>query len=140
MDVVVRSCRLWACSQKESCALQPCLLHLSCRGTLLFSVGLDLRGQRGNGDYVKKNWCEGVLVGVEISSGERWEAANGNISRNERKGGHFLHSLGLWCVLGLLLALQSSSSPCKCTLPGWEEMLLLWQWILQVREERLELS
>lgn len=64
MDVVVRSCRLWACSQKESCALQPCLLHLSCRGTLLFSVGLDLRGQRGNGDYVKKNWCEGVLVGV----------------------------------------------------------------------------
>lgn len=31
---------------------------------------------------MEKNWFEGVLVGVKISSGELREAANGNISRN----------------------------------------------------------
>lgn len=82
MDVVVQSCRLWDCFQEEARALQPCLLHLSYRGILLFSGGLNVRGRRGNGDYVEKNWFEGVLVGVKISSGELREAANGNISRN----------------------------------------------------------
>jgi len=82
MDVVVRSCRLWDCFQEEAHALQPCLLCLSYRGILLFSVGLNLRGQRRNGDHVEKNLFEGVLVDVKISSSELWEAANGNISRN----------------------------------------------------------
>lgn len=88
MDVVVQSCRLWACFQKESHALQPCLLHLSSRGILLFSVGLNLSGRRGSRDFMKKNCFEGVLVGVRIRSSEHWESVNGNISRNESKGSH----------------------------------------------------
>lgn len=70
MDVVVQSCRLWDCFQEEAHALQPCLLHLSYWGILLFSVGLNLRGRRRNRDYVEKNGFEGALVGVKISSSE----------------------------------------------------------------------
>lgn len=82
MDAVVRSCWLWDGFLEEARALQPCLLHLSYRGILLFSVGLNLREQRENRDYVEKNWSEEVLVGVKISSSELREAVNGNISRN----------------------------------------------------------
>lgn len=82
MDVVVRSCWLWECFQEETCALQPCLFHLSYKEILLFSVGLNLKGWRKNGDYVEKNWCERVLVGVKFSSSKLREAANGSISRN----------------------------------------------------------
>lgn len=78
MDVVVRSCWLWGCFQEEACALQPVFPPEGCCS----QWGFNLRGRRGNGDYVEKNWFEGVLVGVKISSGELWEAANGNIRRN----------------------------------------------------------
>lgn len=82
MDAVVRSCWLWDGFPEEPRALQPCVLRLSYRGILLLSVGLNLRGQRENGDYMEKNWTEGGLVGVKVSSSELREAANGNLSRN----------------------------------------------------------